>query len=160
MYVEESILEEFVEKVVKRTSNICVGDPTKADTQMGALISEQHLNKVLSYVELGKKEVMILNKANSCVTISYVYLFLGLLFCSQGAQVLCGGQRLSFDNPKIANGFYMSPCIMSECTDDMRIAKEEIFGPVMMVMPFKNEEEAIRRANNTEFGLAGGVFTR
>ena len=73
---------------------------------------------------------------------------------------MCGGERLSFSNPKIANGFYMSPCVMTECTDDMRIVKEEIFGPVMTVMPFKTEEEVIKRANDTEFGLAGGVFTK
>ena len=60
----------------------------------------------------------------------------------------------------MANGFYMSPCVVTDCSDDMTVIKEEIFGPVMTVLPFDTEEEAVKRANNTDFGLAAGVFTK
>ena len=62
--------------------------------------------------------------------------------------------------PELANGFYMSPCVMTDCSDDMTVVKEEIFGPVMTVLPFDSEEEAVKRANNTHFGLAAGIFTK
>ena len=63
-------------------------------------------------------------------------------------------------DPKLENGLYMSPCVLSECTDEMTVVKDEIFGPVMSVLTFKSEDEAIKRANNTFYGLASGVFTR
>ena len=78
----------------------------------------------------------------------------------QGAKVLCGGERLKLDDQRLANGFYMSPCVMSDCSDDMTVVKEEIFGPVMTVLSFDAEEDAIARANDTQFGLSAGVFTR
>lgn len=133
VFVERSIMDEFLSQVVERTKKIRVGDPMNPDTQMGALISEEHLHKVLDYVELGKKE---------------------------GAKILCGGERLKMEEPRLANGFYMSPCVMTDCSDDMTVIKEEIFGPVMTVLPFDTEEEAVKRANNTDFGLAAGVFTK
>lgn len=133
VFVERSIMDEFLSRVVERTKKIRVGDPMNPDTQMGALISEEHLHKVLDYVELGKKE---------------------------GAKILCGGERLKMEEPRLANGFYMSPCVMTDCSDDMTVIKEEIFGPVMTVLPFDTEEEAVKRANNTDFGLAAGVFTK
>ncbi|EDO34362.1 predicted protein [Nematostella vectensis] len=132
VFVEDSIKDEFLEKVVERTKNIRVGDPMAPDTQMGAMISSAHLNKVLDYVQIGKDE---------------------------GAKVLCGGERLHLPEP-LTSGYYMSPCVMAECTDDMTVVKEEIFGPVMTVLTFQTEEEAVTRANNTTFGLAGGIFTR
>lgn len=64
------------------------------------------------------------------------------------------------DDPRLANGFYMSPCVMTDCSDDMAVVKEEVFGPVMTVLPFDTEEEAVQRANDTHFGLAAGVFTK
>lgn len=133
VFVERSIMDEFLSRVVERTKKIRVGDPMNPDTQMGALISEEHLHKVLDYVELGKKE---------------------------GAKILCGGERLKLEEPRLANGFYMSPCVMTDCSDEMTVIKEEIFGPVMTVLPFDTEEEAVKRANNTDFGLAAGVFTK
>ena len=78
----------------------------------------------------------------------------------QGAKVLCGGERLKLDDPRLINGFFMSPCVMSDCSDNMIVVKEEIFGPVMTVLSFDTEEEAISRANSTDFGLSAGVFTR
>lgn len=133
VFVEKSILNEFLDKLVERTKKIRVGDPMNPDTQMGALISEEHLKKVLEYVKIGREE---------------------------GAKVLCGGERLKLDDQRLANGFYMSPCVMSDCSDDMTVVKEEIFGPVMTVLSFDAEEDAIARANDTQFGLSAGVFTR
>lgn len=133
VFVETSILNEFLDKLVERTKNIKVGDPMDPTTQMGALISEEHLMKVLEYVNIGRDE---------------------------GAKVLCGGERLKLDDQRLANGFFMSPCVMTDCSDDMTVVKEEIFGPVMTVLSFDSEDEAIARANSTHFGLSAGVFTR
>lgn len=133
VFVEKSILNEFLDKLVERTKNIKVGDPMDPDTQMGALISEEHLLKVLEYVNIGRNE---------------------------GAKILCGGERLKLDDARLANGFFMSPCVMTDCSDDMTVVKEEIFGPVMTVLSFDTEEEAVARANDTQFGLSAGVFTR
>ena len=73
---------------------------------------------------------------------------------------MCGGELFQPTEQELSGGFYMSPCVMAECTDDMRVVQEEIFGPVMTVLTFKSEDEVIERANNTTFGLASGVFTR
>eukprot|EP00795_Rhopilema_esculentum_P010578 gene10578-19313_t len=133
VYVQRPIFDEFLEKIVKKVNNITVGDPLKPSSQMGALISEEHLQKVLGYVDVAKKE---------------------------GARILCGGERMRLDDPELQNGFYMSPCVMDNCNDQMTIVKEEHFGPVMSVLAFDTEEEAIARSNDTKYGLAGGVFTK
>ena len=78
----------------------------------------------------------------------------------QGARVLCGGERISLSDPRLAGGYYLSPCILTDVTDDMPIAREEVFGAVACLFEFSSEDEVIRRANDTDFGLAGGVFTR
>uniref|UniRef100_H3CMM3 Aldehyde dehydrogenase 9 family, member A1a, tandem duplicate 2 n=1 Tax=Tetraodon nigroviridis TaxID=99883 RepID=H3CMM3_TETNG len=132
VYVQREILPQFLEEVVKRTKAIPVGDPLLDGTRMGALISRAHLDKVLGFITQAQK---------------------------QGAAVLCGGQPLVPADPKLKGGYFMSPCVLDNCTDDMTCVKEEIFGPVMAVMAFDSEEEAIRRANDTTFGLASGVFT-
>ena len=93
------------------------------------------------------------------------YLIIGkgqrvnVVFISQGAQVLCGGEKV-VPEPKFAGGQFISPCILSGCHDNMTIVREEVFGPVLSVLEFDCEDEVIGRANNTPFGLAGGVFTR
>ncbi|TNN41590.1 Aldehyde dehydrogenase family 9 member A1 [Liparis tanakae] len=110
-----------------------VGDPLLDGTRMGALISKPHLEKVLGFVTQAKKE---------------------------GAKVLCGGEPLVPSDPKLKGGYYMAPCVLDDCRDDMTCVKEEIFGPVMSVLPFDTEEEVLARANNSTFGLASGVFTR
>ncbi|XP_053734427.1 4-trimethylaminobutyraldehyde dehydrogenase A [Synchiropus splendidus] len=133
VYVEREIMPKFLEEVVKRTKAIPVGDPLLEGTRMGALISKPQLEKVLGYVEQAKKE---------------------------GAKVLCGGQPLVPSDPKLKDGYFMSPCVLDNCRDDMTCVKEEIFGPVMSVLPFDTEEEVLRRANDTTYGLASGVFTR
>lgn len=133
VFVQKDILPEFVEEVVKRTKAIEIGDPLLETTRMGALVSRPHLNKVLSYVNQAKKE---------------------------GATVLCGGDVFFPSDPKLKEGYYMTPCVLGNCTDEMTCVKEEIFGPVMSVLSFETEEEVLPRANDTSMGLAAGVFTR
>jgi len=135
VFVHEKIYDEFLEAVVKRTEAIRIGHPMNPQTQMGALISQAHLDKVLNYVELGKAE---------------------------GARLLTGGERPDFRGSDfdLRKGYFCSPTVFADCKDHMKIVREEIFGPVMTVLSFRNEEEVIARANGTEFGLAAGVFTR
>ncbi|AWP04441.1 putative aldehyde dehydrogenase family 9 member A1-B-like [Scophthalmus maximus] len=133
VYVQKDILAEFVDRVVKRTQAIEIGDPLLESTRMGALVSQPHLEKVLSYVDQAKKE---------------------------GATVLCGGEHFVPSDPKLKGGYYMTPCVLGDCTDEMSCVKEEIFGPVMSVLSFETEEEVLQRANNTTLGLAAGVFTK
>ncbi|MBN3313126.1 A9A1A dehydrogenase, partial [Atractosteus spatula] len=133
VFVQSKILPKFLEEVVKRTKAIQVGDPLLDDTRMGALISRPHLDRVLGFVNQAKKE---------------------------GARVLCGGEPFVPKDPKLKGGYFMSPCVLDNCRDDFTCVKEEIFGPVMSVLPFETEEEVLQRANNTTFGLASGVFTR
>ncbi|MFC4597335.1 aldehyde dehydrogenase family protein [Cohnella hongkongensis] len=130
LLLEETIYDKFINRLAERTKSIVVGDGMAEGTEMGPLISEAHLNKVLNYVEIGKAE---------------------------GATLLCGGARLTGD--KYAGGYFMEPTIFTDATSDMRIVKEEIFGPVLVVQTFKDEEEAVRMANDTIYGLAGAVFT-
>ena len=130
VFVHESIKAGFVDRLVDRTTKLRVGDPKDPDTHVGALISSEHLEKVLGYIEKGKAE---------------------------GARLLCGGGRP--DDPSLAAGNFVVPAIFDDCRDDMTIVREEIFGPVMAVLEFDDEDEAVARANATEFGLSAGVFT-
>lgn len=132
VFVQKAILPEFIKEVVRRTKSIEIGDPLLETTRMGALVSRPHLENVLSYVDQAKKE---------------------------GAHVLCGGEVFLPPDPKLKNGYYMSPCVLGNCTDQMTCVKEEIFGPVMSVLSFETEEEVLHRANETNLGLAAGVFT-
>ena len=131
VFVQKDIYPKFIEVLKQRTeNNIVVGDPLDPATNFGALISEKHQKLVLSYISEGLKE---------------------------GATLLTGGKAL---NPLGAeSGYFVAPTIFTDCTDDMTIVKEEIFGPVMSVLTFDSEEEVIQRANGTEFGLAAGVFS-
>ena len=108
-----------------------VGDPTDPNTHVGALISADHLAKVLGYIERGQAE---------------------------GARIVAGGHRVT--TGPLANGYFVQPTVFDDCTDDMTIVREEIFGPVMTVLDFDDEDEVVARANDTPFGLAAGVFTR
>ena len=74
--------------------------------------------------------------------------------------MLCGGEQVPQSDPELRDGFFLSPCVLSDVTDDMEVAREEIFGSVACLFPFSTEEEVVRRANDTQFGLAGGVFTQ
>lgn len=127
--VEESIHDEFVAKLVKKANAMTIGDPLQ-NPDMGAIVSESQMNKVLDYIRIGKEE---------------------------GASVACGGER--YTEGDCAKGFFIRPTVFDNCTDDMTIVQEEIFGPVVTVQTFKTEQEAIDMANNTPYGLAGAVFT-
>jgi betaine-aldehyde dehydrogenase len=132
VFVQKSVYPKFIEKLIERTSNnIVVGDPLDPETNFGALISAKHRDLVQSYIDVGIKE---------------------------GAKLLHGGQALKPENAP--DGYFIAPTIFGECTDDMTICREEIFGPVMSVLTFDDEDEVIKRANATEFGLAASVFTQ
>ncbi len=131
VFLQSGIKDAFLEKLKQRTeSNILAGDPLDPEVNLGALISAKHYQLVLDYIEKGK---------------------------SEGATLLCGGKALK---PASApNGFFVEPTVFIDCTDDMTIVNEEIFGPVMSVLEFESEEEVVRRANDTHYGLAAGVFS-
>jgi betaine-aldehyde dehydrogenase len=131
VFVQDGIRERFLDRLVARTKAIRIGDPLDPDTQMGPLINAQQHEKVMGYIEIGKAE---------------------------GATLVCGGGVPRLQG--LEGGFFVEPTIFTDVVDDMRIAREEIFGPVMSVLGFSSEEEAIERANDTEFGLSAGVFTR
>jgi len=131
VFVHRAVYETFIEQLIPRIKeNIVIGDPKNPNTNFGALISKEHSEKVLKYIEIGKLE---------------------------GATLLHGGHSIKPENAK--KGFFVEPTVFSNCTDDMKIVKEEIFGPVMSILIFDNEDEVITRANNTDFGLAAGVCT-
>ncbi|WP_298774382.1 betaine-aldehyde dehydrogenase [uncultured Shewanella sp.] len=132
VFVHDNIYPQFIEKLKQRTNdNIICGDPMDPATNFGALISKDHQEKVLGYINKGIEE---------------------------GATLLTGGHSLHPDNAK--NGYFVAPTIFTDCQDDMTICREEIFGPVMSVLTFKDEDNVIERANDTEMGLAAGVFTQ
>ena len=132
VFVHNDIYDTFMDTLLKRTrENIVAGDPTDMKTNLGALISEQHLELVMGYIEKGKQE---------------------------GATLAAGGNRLTPESAP--DGYFVEPTIFTDCTDDMTICREEIFGPVMSVLTFTDEAEAIRRANATPVGLAAGVMTK
>jgi betaine-aldehyde dehydrogenase len=131
VFVHSDIYDEFLEKAKLRSENIKVGDPMNLETQMGALISSTHLNKVMGYITKAK---------------------------ASKARLICGGNRSNSEDT--LDGFFVEPTIFADCEDDMEHVTDEIFGPVMSVLRFDEESEVINRANNTNFGLAAGVFTQ
>ncbi|HEY9577270.1 MAG TPA: aldehyde dehydrogenase family protein, partial [Pseudobacillus sp.] len=128
--VEEGIYDQFVERYIERAKQIKVGPGMNEDSQVGAIASEQQMNAILNYIEIGKRE---------------------------GATLALGGNRLMENG--LDKGFFIEPTVFTNVTSDMRIVKEEIFGPVVTIQKFKNEEEAVQLANDTVFGLAGAVFS-
>ncbi|WP_347862301.1 betaine-aldehyde dehydrogenase [Salimicrobium sp. PL1-032A] len=130
LIIEDSIHDKFVEELKTRAARIKLGDGFQGDTQSGPLISAEHRDKVESYVEIGKQE---------------------------GANLLIGGSRPQ--DEELQDGFFYLPTIFTECTSDMRIVQEEVFGPVLTVERFHSEEEAVQLANDSIYGLAGAVFT-
>ncbi|KAA3639328.1 MAG: aldehyde dehydrogenase family protein, partial [Bacteroidetes bacterium] len=131
IYVERPIYEKFRDELVKRVSRLNVGDPFDKDTKLGALVSQQHLDKVQSYLELAKEE---------------------------GGKILCGGEVLKLDGD-LSGGYYMKPAVIEGLTIGCRTNQEEIFGPVVTIEPFDTEEEALELANGTVYGLASTVWT-
>jgi betaine-aldehyde dehydrogenase len=130
VFVHRSVKAAFIDKLRARVSAMRIGNPLDPQTQVGSLISAEHMDKVLGYIARGKAE---------------------------GAQVIAGGYRVTEGD--LASGFFVAPTVFDECHDDMAIAREEIFGPVMTVLAFDDEDEVIARANATQFGLSAGVFT-
>jgi betaine-aldehyde dehydrogenase len=131
VYVQRKFHDQFMERLIARTKAIKIGDPMDPDTQMGPMVSLAQRDKVKGYIDIGVAE---------------------------GANLAYGGGIPQMQGMEA--GAWIEPTIFSGVSDDMRIAREEIFGPVMSVLVFDDEEEAIARANDTEFGLSAGVFTR
>jgi aminomuconate-semialdehyde/2-hydroxymuconate-6-semialdehyde dehydrogenase len=131
IFVEKSIYEKFREAFLKRVSTLKVGDPLNDENRMGAIVSQPHLEKILSYITLAKKE---------------------------GGRLLLGGNQLHLPG-KNANGFFIEPTVFENLPFDCRTNQEEIFGPVVTLTPFETEEEALSMANSTQYGLAGTIWT-
>ncbi|RWG97416.1 aldehyde dehydrogenase family protein, partial [Mesorhizobium sp.] len=131
VFVQRGLHDRFVERLVERTKKIRIGDPLDPETQMGPLVNKAQQDKVVSYIAAGREE---------------------------GATLASGGNVPSLQG--FEGGFFIEPTVFTGVTDGMRIAREEIFGPVMSVLKFDSEDEVIERANDTDFGLAAGVFTR
>ncbi|EWH02485.1 betaine-aldehyde dehydrogenase [Halomonas sp. BC04] len=130
VFVHRSVKEAFEARIAERVARIRAGDPLDPETNFGPLVSYGHQEKVLSYIELGKQE---------------------------GARILIGGEPMA--EGAFAKGAWAAPTVFTDCSDSMRIVQEEIFGPVMAILAFDDDEELIRRANDTHYGLAAGVFT-
>ena len=130
VFVHQSVRAAFVERLRSRAAAMRIGDPMDPATQVGALISAEHMEKVLGFIARGR---------------------------AQGARLLTGGARVTSGD--LASGYFVAPTVFDGCHDDMDIVRQEIFGPVMSVLEFAEEDEVIARANATEFGLAAGVFT-
>jgi len=130
LFVHESVYDRVLEGVLKHVKHHKPGIPTEMDTTMGAIVSRAQMEKILNYIEIGKKE---------------------------GATLACGGKRP--DDPRLANGFFVEPTVFTNVTQKMRIANEEIFGPVLAVLKWKDEEEMFEQVNAVEYGLTGSVWT-
>ncbi|WP_314409898.1 betaine-aldehyde dehydrogenase [Pseudomonas kuykendallii] len=131
VFVPRALQAAFEAKVVERVKRIRLGDPLDARVNFGPLVSFAHVESVLRYIESGKRE---------------------------GARLLIGGGRVT--EGELGKGAFVAPTVFSDCTDDMQIVREEIFGPVMSILTYDGEEEVIRRANDTDYGLAAGLVTR
>jgi len=131
VFVDAAIEDAFLERLAERTAKLRLGDPLDPETQVGPLISPEHMARVLAYIEAGKQS---------------------------GTRLVCGGERAT--QGALARGAFVQPTVFAGCTDEQSIVREEIFGPVMSVLTFADEAEVIRRANDTEYGLAAGLFTR
>lgn len=131
LLLQESIYDRFIDRLVERAKQIRVGPGDRPETEMGPLVSQAHMEKVLSYIASGKEE---------------------------GAHLVCGGNRITANG--LDKGYFIEPTIFVDTTPKMRIVQEEIFGPVLAVQKFIDEADAVRLANDTVYGLAGGVFTQ
>jgi len=129
--VQRSIYDEFVERFARRTASLEIGQPLDEKTEVGPLISAGQRQRSLDYVAIGRQE---------------------------GAEVVSGNPVTGSDNA--GDGYFMQPAILTNVTNNMRVAQEEIFGPVVCIIPFESELEAVRQANDTPYGLAGSIWTR
>jgi len=131
LFVERTVYEEFVGRVAEYGQNLTIGDGLDLKTEIGPLVSKTQLERVTGYFDIGRAE---------------------------GASVLSGGERMTSGTH--AKGYFVAPTVFTNVNDEMRIVREEIFGPVVSAIPFDDPEEVIRRANASDFGLGGGVWTR
>lgn len=130
LFVENKVQDEFLEKLVARAKKLQPADPLDPKTRLGAIVSQEQMQTVLSYVEAGKRE---------------------------GAKLIAGGNRVSVDGGK---GLFLEPTIFGDVTNDMKIAQEEIFGPVLATLSFDDIDQVIDLANRNQYGLAAAVWTR
>lgn len=131
IFIERPIYDKFKEAFVEKTNELIVGDPNDPETRIGAIVSKEHKDKILSYIELAKEE---------------------------GGKVLSGGHEVLLDG-EFADGYYVRPTIIEGLSYSCRTNQEEIFGPVVTIMPFDTEEEVLMYANSTQYGLAATVWT-
>ena len=129
LFVERKVHDYFVEKLVERTKRLQPGDPLDPKTRLGAIVSQEQMKTVLGYIEAGK---------------------------SEGAQLIAGGKRVSVDG---GNGFFLEPTIFGGVKNEMKIAQEEIFGPVLSILDFDDVEQVAAQANQTPYGLAAAIWT-
>ena len=130
IFVEEKIYEKFKKDFIKKVSELKIGDPSSEDTNIGALVSKEHLEKVKSYIDITRQE---------------------------GGTVLFGGDRVTVEN--FENGYYLQPTIIEVADNKCKLNQEEIFGPVVTIMPFKTDEEALQLANDVKYGLSATLWT-
>ncbi len=131
LFVQQEIFDQFVSELKAKFEGVNVGDPMDPNTQMGSQISEAQMTRILGYIDIAKEE---------------------------GATILTGGKRMLKAGQE--NGFFIEPTIITHADNAMKVAQEEIFGPVVVVIPFSTEEEVIAMANQSDYGLAGGVWTQ
>ena len=130
IFVEKSIYSKFKEDFVSKVKELKVGNPFDGDTTIGALVSKSHLEKVRSYIDLAKEE---------------------------GSKILCGGNTVTVEGSE--NGYYLEPTVIEVNNNDCRLNQEEIFGPIVTIMPFETEDEALQMANNVKYGLSATLWT-
>lgn len=130
IFVEENIYEKFKSDFIDKVAELKIGHPSKNDTSIGALVSKEHLEKVKSYIDIAQEE---------------------------GGKLLFGGKRVEVDNYE--NGYYLQPTIIEVSTNQCRLNQEEIFGPVVTIMPFKTDDDALALANDTKYGLSATLWT-
>nr|WP_302849658.1 aldehyde dehydrogenase family protein [Humibacter ginsenosidimutans] len=131
MFVERDIYDEFVERVAEHARSLRIGNGMDPQTQIGPVVSKEQLDRITGYLDLGVQE---------------------------GARAVAGGARLT--EGEFGNGFFVPPTVFADVRDEMRIAREEIFGPVLSAIAFDDMDDLLRRANASDFGLGGGVWTR
>ena len=131
VFVHEDIYDRFLADCVASFNSVKVGLPWEDGVGMGSIVDKTQMEKVLSYVEIGKAE---------------------------GAKVACGGYRIT--DGELGKGYFVKPTILSDVDNKMRVAQEEIFGPMAVFIKFKDEADAVRMANDSDYGLAGGVWTK
>ncbi len=131
VFAHQDIYENLIERLAERANGMKIGDPFDESTDMGPLVTAEHFEKVKSYMQIAK---------------------------DSKARHVCGGDTLT--DPSLDGGYYVSPAIFADCTDDMEFVEEEVFGPLLSIMSFTDENSVIERANSTDFGLSGAVFTQ